>query len=360
MTPYLLILAVLLGIAPGLIAHGKGRNFFVWWIYGVLLGPVALLHAILLRRHRVPSPFAPSPARSPARWRSNWPAVLWAATSVAIAIVAVTIYGLLAPQDFGMPASHPAAPPPAAMQRADPTRNAETAKVAPSEPPAPALTKTVRQEPTPTVRVTLRREPAGPEKVESAPVAPVERMVSGDSPAPASQLERTTPNEPAKAPPVVVAERTAPEAPATPVIHPPAPPPTAPKIASVAPTAPAAEPQPPAPEPPAPKPLAARPKSDAPVSKPAGKSAPTPTPTDVTAVGETVRLVQAALAERGYDPGPANGRAGRKTQAAIRKFQVDRYLAPTGTIDYALLEKLGIVGPRVHAFRPPAGMTVGR
>ena len=92
----------------------------------------------------------------------------------------------------------------------------------------------------------------------------------------------------------------------------------------------------------------------------AAQTTPSPTPTDVTAVGETVRIVQLALREKGYDPGPANGRAGKKTQGAIRKFQADRKLDPTGTIDYALLEKLGIVGPRVHAFRPPPGMTVGR
>ncbi|MGH6621706.1 MAG: peptidoglycan-binding domain-containing protein, partial [Alphaproteobacteria bacterium] len=87
---------------------------------------------------------------------------------------------------------------------------------------------------------------------------------------------------------------------------------------------------------------------------------PAPPPTDVTAVGETVRVVQQALAERGYDPGPPNGRAGRQTELAIRKFQEDRGLKPTGTIDYAVLESLNIVGPRVHAFQPPPGATLGR
>jgi hypothetical protein len=90
------------------------------------------------------------------------------------------------------------------------------------------------------------------------------------------------------------------------------------------------------------------------------QSADPKAPADVTAIGETVRVVQAALAERGYDPGPANGRAGRQTQLAIRKFQQDRGLEPTGTIDYAVLEQLNIVGPRVHAFQPPAGALPGR
>ena len=45
-----------------------------------------------------------------------------------------------------------------------------------------------------------------------------------------------------------------------------------------------------------------------------------------------------------------------KTQTAIRKFQSDRGLRPTGAIDYDLLEKLGIVGPRPKQRRkPPVG-----
>lgn len=345
MTPYFLILAVLLGIAPGLIAHGKGRNFLLWWIYGVVLGPVALLHAILLRRHVAPSPFAPSPARM--RWRSRWPAFLWAATSVAIAIVAVTVYGLFAAPEFtrdsGVTATNPAGTP-----LADRTRDADgTTASQPSEPTA----SSARQEPspTPTVRVTLRRDPPPEEKVESAPVAPVERMVSGDSAAPkpaTSTLERTKPREPINTRQVAAAERTPPAEITGPAITPPAPPSDEPKVAAVAPAAPVAEPKPDVPEPPAAKPQANR-------TEP-------PASTDVVAVGETVRVVQIALAERGYDPGPANGRAGSKTQAAIRKFQADRNLEATGSIDYGLLEALGIVGPRVHAFRPPPGMTVGR
>jgi hypothetical protein len=102
-------------------------------------------------------------------------------------------------------------------------------------------------------------------------------------------------------------------------------------------------------------------RDKAPLAKRADpKPVASPSPTEVTAVGETVRVVQQALAERGYAPGPANGRAGRQTQLAIRKFQSDRGLSPTGTIDYAVLEQLSIVGPRVHAFQPPPGATPGR
>jgi len=319
-TPYLLVLAVLLGIAPGLIAHGKGRRFFPWWLYGVVLGPVALLHAIVLPRYVVPSPFA-TPARRPrSPWRSHWPAVLWAATSVAIAIVAVTVYGLFTTPHPDMPKStqdraqlaERKAPPIAA------TRTPAAPQAAPAEPPL-------------TVRVTVRREPSQAEKAERAPAARVERMVAGDSPAPERAIERTMPREPAKPAPVAVAARPTPAASPTPDPTPPAP--------AVAPS--------PSPQPAPPVAIA--------------KASPATAPeTDVTAIGEAVRIVQQALAERGYDPGPVNGRAGHQTHAAIRKFQSAHGLDVTGAIDYALFENLGIVGPREHAFQPPKGMPVGR
>ncbi len=43
----LLFLALILGIIPGLIASAKGQSFFPWYLYGVLLFIVALIHAIL-------------------------------------------------------------------------------------------------------------------------------------------------------------------------------------------------------------------------------------------------------------------------------------------------------------------------
>jgi peptidoglycan hydrolase-like protein with peptidoglycan-binding domain len=101
-------------------------------------------------------------------------------------------------------------------------------------------------------------------------------------------------------------------------------------------------------------------KASAPKPAPAPEQPSAPSPSDVTAVGDTVRVVQQALVARGYDPGPVNGRAGRQTEEAIRKFQQDRGLKKTGTIDYAVLETLNIVGPRIHAFQPPPGTTPGR
>jgi hypothetical protein len=42
-------LAVLLGLVPAVIAAGKGRNFFVWWLFGAVLVVVALPASLLVR-----------------------------------------------------------------------------------------------------------------------------------------------------------------------------------------------------------------------------------------------------------------------------------------------------------------------
>ena len=44
----------------------------------------------------------------------------------------------------------------------------------------------------------------------------------------------------------------------------------------------------------------------------------------------TVRNIQAGLQRLGYDPGPADGRYGPQTEAAIRRFQQDNGLAVDG------------------------------
>ena len=43
-------LALLLGLIPAAIAHGKGRSFMAWWIYGTALFIIALPHAIMLKK----------------------------------------------------------------------------------------------------------------------------------------------------------------------------------------------------------------------------------------------------------------------------------------------------------------------
>jgi hypothetical protein len=47
-----IVLAVILGILPGMIAQRKGRCFIDWWLYGMALFAVALVHALLLQPDR--------------------------------------------------------------------------------------------------------------------------------------------------------------------------------------------------------------------------------------------------------------------------------------------------------------------
>lgn len=56
----------------------------------------------------------------------------------------------------------------------------------------------------------------------------------------------------------------------------------------------------------------------------------------------TVKAVQQALNDAGYNCGKPDGSAGKKTKAAIESYQADKGLEVTGQIDDALLEALGI------------------
>jgi hypothetical protein len=44
----ILLIAVLIGLLPAVIAQGKGRSFVLWWIYGALLFIVALPHSLMM------------------------------------------------------------------------------------------------------------------------------------------------------------------------------------------------------------------------------------------------------------------------------------------------------------------------
>ena len=60
---------------------------------------------------------------------------------------------------------------------------------------------------------------------------------------------------------------------------------------------------------------------------------------DVTTA--TVRQIQAALRDRGYDPGPVDNVMGAKTKAALTKYQRDNNL-PVGNLDFETLKSLGV------------------
>jgi len=57
--------------------------------------------------------------------------------------------------------------------------------------------------------------------------------------------------------------------------------------------------------------------------------------------GYTIRQIQAALRERGYDPGPIDNVLGAQTKAALTKFQKDNNL-PVGQLDIETLRALGV------------------
>lgn len=56
--------------------------------------------------------------------------------------------------------------------------------------------------------------------------------------------------------------------------------------------------------------------------------------------GNPVALVQRRLAAKGYDPGPADGKLGRRTVTAIKDFQGDRGLPQDGRLSPRLLDLL--------------------
>ena len=62
-------------------------------------------------------------------------------------------------------------------------------------------------------------------------------------------------------------------------------------------------------------------------------------PNEVTSY--TIRQVQEALKDRGYQPGPLDNILGAQTKAALTKFQKDNGL-PIGNLDLETLRKLGI------------------
>lgn len=53
--PTFITIAVLLGLIPGSIAHGKGYSFIGWWIFGAAIFILALPLAIMLRAQDSPS-----------------------------------------------------------------------------------------------------------------------------------------------------------------------------------------------------------------------------------------------------------------------------------------------------------------
>jgi len=64
--------------------------------------------------------------------------------------------------------------------------------------------------------------------------------------------------------------------------------------------------------------------------------------TSASASDSTVRDAQAALNSQGYSAGMVDGRWGPSTQNAVRRFQSDRGLEQSGTLDNSTLSALGV------------------
>lgn len=95
------------------------------------------------------------------------------------------------------------------------------------------------------------------------------------------------------------------------------------------------------------------PVAPAPEPAPSSAAAPAATAPDPL-VGEEIREVQKRLQGFGFNPGPADGVAGRMTATAVMAYQQSRGQAQTGDIDRDLLDQLRQdPAPQVAQAPPP-------
>ena len=90
-----------------------------------------------------------------------------------------------------------------------------------------------------------------------------------------------------------------------------------------------------------------------PAAEPAPSSAAAPLAAPEPLRGEEVREVQKRLQGFGFNPGPADGVAGRMTAGAVMSYQQSRGQPQTGDIDRELLEQLR-QDPAPQVAPPPA------
>ncbi len=43
------VIVFFIGLIPAIIASGKGKSFFLWWIYGMAIFIVALPHSLIIK-----------------------------------------------------------------------------------------------------------------------------------------------------------------------------------------------------------------------------------------------------------------------------------------------------------------------
>jgi len=56
-----LMAGLVLGPIPAFIARNKGRSFFIFWVYGIFLWPVALIHSLVMKDETVARPMRKCP-----------------------------------------------------------------------------------------------------------------------------------------------------------------------------------------------------------------------------------------------------------------------------------------------------------
>jgi peptidoglycan hydrolase-like protein with peptidoglycan-binding domain len=74
---------------------------------------------------------------------------------------------------------------------------------------------------------------------------------------------------------------------------------------------------------------------------------------DKNADRDPVKAAQMALKERGYDVGEPDGKLGRKTRVAVRKFQQDEGLQVTGRLDQETMTRLQAGKKEAHPSASP-------
>lgn len=47
----ILLIAIIIGLIPAVIANSKGRSFILWWVYGAALFIIALVHSLLIGKN---------------------------------------------------------------------------------------------------------------------------------------------------------------------------------------------------------------------------------------------------------------------------------------------------------------------
>lgn len=59
----LLVFAALLGLIPAILAHRKGHDFIVWWIFGAFLWIIAIVAVFLVKDKRPKCPECREPVQ---------------------------------------------------------------------------------------------------------------------------------------------------------------------------------------------------------------------------------------------------------------------------------------------------------